>query len=156
MLQRHYGDAGFNPAGGTKQVAHHRFGRRHGEALGVATEDRLERSYLRRIAYRCGGSMGVDVADRTRFEVGVRERRLDDANRAISVLGWRGDMVGIGGHAIADDLGDDLRATASGRLFGLENQDARTLAQDETVTLGVEWTARSLGSSLRNESARMR
>ena len=54
-------------------------------------------------------------------------------------------MVGVAGHAIADDFGDDIRAAALGEFERFENQHAGAFADDEAVALGVEGAAGALG-----------
>ena len=71
-------------------------------------------------------------------------RRAHHAERAIAVLGRRGDVVGVGRHAVAHELGVDPRAAALRLVVSLENDDARTLPHDEAVAVLVERTARPL------------
>ena len=56
---------------------------------------------------------------------------------AVAVLGRRGDVVGVAGKAVADDLAIDLRAAGHGVLALLEHDDAGALAHDEAVAVLV-------------------
>ena len=56
---------------------------------------------------------------------------------AVAVLGRRGDVVGVAGQAVADDLGIDLGAARLGVLQLFENDDAGALAHDEAVAVAV-------------------
>ena len=42
-------------------------------------------------------------------------------------------MIGVSAHSIADDLRQNLGAATAGKFQLLENQDSRSLANDETV-----------------------
>ncbi len=72
-----------------------------------------------------------------RAHAGALERHLHAAEGAVAVLGRRGDVVGVAGHAVADDLGVDLRAALLGVLEFLEHDDAGALAHDEAVAVLV-------------------
>src|SRR6202022_5130820 len=57
----------------------------------------------------------------------------------------RRDMAGVGGRAVADDLGDDRGAPFTRGLELLEDQDPCPLPHDEAIALQVEGTAREAG-----------
>ena len=50
----------------------------------------------------------------------------------------QGDVRGVGGGAVADDLGERLRAAGPGMLERLQHDHAGALADDEAVTAAVE------------------
>ena len=50
-------------------------------------------------------------------------------------------MIGVGAHAVANNFGDDLRATLLGELQFFQDQDARAFADDEAVAVLVPGTA---------------
>ena len=66
-------------------------------------------------------------------------------------VGRRRDVVRVAGHAVAADLGVDLRATGAGVLEFLENHDAGALTHDEAVAVlvprprGARWLVVELG-----------
>ena len=68
--------------------------------------------------------MRIDVVDVFGVHAGALESGLHAAEAAIAVLGGRGDVMRIAGHAVADDLGVDLGATRLGMLEFLEHHDA--------------------------------
>jgi len=102
-----------------------------------------------------GGAVGVEVADDAGVEIGVAEGVAHDAESAFVLGSGLGHVIGIGGHAVANDFGEDGRAAALGVFEFFENQDAGAFAHDEAVTVFVPGTAGAGGSSLRVERARM-
>ena len=54
-------------------------------------------------------------------------------------LGGGGDVVGVAGQAVADDLGVDLGAAGFGVLQLFQHHDASAFAHDEAVALAVPW-----------------
>ncbi len=56
-----------------------------------------------------------------------------------------GDVVRVGGDAVADHLAVDLRAAGLGVLELLQDEHGARLAHDEPVPLGVERPTRVLG-----------
>ena len=68
---------------------------------------------------------------------GALHRRRHAAEAAIAVRRGRGDVIGVAGQAVADDLGIDLRAARLGVLIFLEHHDAGALAHHEAVAVLV-------------------
>src|SRR5688500_15450896 len=93
---------------------------------------------------RRGSAVRIDVTNLLRQYVRLRERHLHDPDRATAVLGWGGDVVRVGRHPVADELGIDLRAALQRHLALFEHEDARAFTDDEAVALFVEWPARLL------------
>ena len=60
---------------------------------------------------------------------------------AFAFGGHAGHVEGVGGHAVADDLGEDLRAAGFGELELFEDEDAGAFADDEAVAVLVEGAA---------------
>jgi hypothetical protein len=54
-------------------------------------------------------------------------------------------MVGVRGHSVAGDFGEDVSPALAGELQLLEYKDGAALAYDEAVALGVEGTAGAAG-----------
>ncbi len=67
-------------ARGAQQMPGRRFGRRHGELVGVIAEQALHRPQLDLVAERRRGAVGVDVVDVLGVELGALQGRLS----------WRG------------------------------------------------------------------
>ena len=109
-----------------------------------AADQAMYRAKLDLVAERRRGPVRIDIIDFRRRNVGARDRRFHAAERAIAVLGRRRDVVGISGQTVADDLGIDPGATAFGMLIRLQHEDARTFADDETVTVAVVRARRTL------------
>ena len=139
MLERQHGDDRLDAAGGAQEVAGHRLGRRHGEPARVLAEHPLDRQGLGLVVVRRRGAVGVDVAD----VLGPRARRPSapphGAHGAVALRIGRGHVVGVGRHAVADDLRVDARA-APARV--LERSPARRCPppspRHEAVAVGVE------------------
>ncbi len=86
-----------------------------GHAVGVISEDRLDRLRLGGVVVRRRGAVGVDVVHLGRLHARARERvvhHLDHADR-LGVGG--GDVVGVVRGAVAGELAVDARAAACGR-----------------------------------------
>src|SRR6202045_3579396 len=85
-------------------------------------EEATDRMSFEYVANRRRGSVGIDVADVGRLQLGVMQRVLHDAEAAF-VLG-RGlrDVVGVATHAVADELGQNGRVPALGEFEVLEDQ----------------------------------
>ena len=63
------------------------------------------------------------------------------AEAAFAFGGHAGHVEGVGGHAVADDLGEDLCAAGLGELELFEDEDAGAFADDEAVAVLVEGAA---------------
>ena len=67
------------------------------------------------------------------------------AERAVAVRRRRGDVIGVAGKPIADELGIDLGAARLGVFEFFQHHDAGALAHDETVAVLVIGTRGALG-----------
>ena len=104
----------------------HRLGRRHGEPARVVAEAPLDGDRLDPVVVRRRGAVGVDVIDGVRGSTPAASRAFFiDAYGAVAVLGRRGHVVGVAGHAVADELGVDACAARPRVLELLEHDDAR-------------------------------
>ena len=113
-----------------------------GDVVGVFAQSDLDHPGLDLVTQRCRSSVGIDVID----FVGLYLRPLPIA--AVMARAWMSpagfgsaDVVGVGAHAVAADLGVDPGAARTGPLHLLKNQDSRALAHDEAVAVAVEGTA---------------
>src|SRR6201992_2603615 len=132
-------------AGGAEQVPDRRLGRADGDVRGALAEGRLDRFRLRRVVERGRGAVGVDVVDVDGGDAGVGERELDRLRRRLALGLRRGQVVGVGGDAVAGDLAEDRRAALFGGLLLLQHQHAGALAHHEAVATGVEGTRDTAG-----------
>ena len=80
---------------------------------------------------------------------------VHSAEAAFAFGGHAGHVEGVGGHAVADDLGEDLGAASLGELELFHDEDAGAFAEDESVTVLVPGRQAWVGSSLRVERAFM-
>ncbi len=95
---------GLDASGGAEQVADRRFGRGDRD-LGPLAEDRLDRVGFGAVVERGRGAVGVYVVDLGGLEPGVREGDLDRPRRSRASGLGRGQVVGVRGRSVADDLG---------------------------------------------------
>ena len=117
-------------AGGAQKVPGHRLGRGHGHVFRMIADQPLDRAQLDPVGHG-RGAVGVDVVDVLDRDPGPFHRRLHGAIGAVAVLGRGGDVPGVARHAVADDLGVDLRAARPGVFVFLEDDDPGALAHDE-------------------------
>ena len=101
-------------------------------------EDRPDRLELGPVALGGRGRVGVDVVHLRRREAGLLERASGGPDRADPARRRERDVRRVGGRAVADDLGERLRAASLGVLERLEDEHAGTLADDEAVARLVE------------------
>ena len=120
-------------------------------------KQRLMAMRLDLVAVRRRGAVRVDVVDlRAASMPALSSAAPHHADRAVAVLGRRGDVVRVGGHAVADDLGVDPRAaraapsSSSSRI----STPAPSPMTKPSRSLSNGRLARS-GSSLRVDSARI-
>ena len=109
----------------------------------MLAEHALDRRGLNAIVVRRRGAVRVDVVNLIGTDTGRRDRRVHHAEGAIAVLRWRGHVIRVTGHAIADHLGVNRRAAALGELEFLEHHHAGAFAQHEAVAVLLERTARA-------------
>src|SRR5690606_34550277 len=124
----------------SQAVPRHSLGRRYRDALGLLAENGFDRGTLDRVVDLCRRSVCVDVVDLVEGNVSLLERHLDATRGPIPFAGWRGNMIGIAGQAIAGQLGIDFR-TAPLRMFQLlDHEDGGTFAHDEAIAIAIEGT----------------
>src|SRR5208283_1842071 len=139
IAQGEDGDAGFEAAGAPEEVAGHGFGGAHGNlALAKKVANGVS---LKRVADGRGGAVSVDIVDFVGADAGVAGGVAHDAEAAFVLGSGLRHVVGIAGHAIAGNFGEDGSAAPAGVFEFFENQDARALAHDKTVTIFVPGTA---------------
>ena len=85
--------------------------------------------------------MSVDVADVVGGDAGIFQGGVGDAIAAVAAFGGLSDVVGVTGHTVADNFGENIRAAFLGDFEGFENHDAGAFADDEAVAVGVEGAA---------------
>jgi len=90
------------------------------------------------VAGRCS-AVGVDVADLFGGEIGVGQGAADCAGWTF--YRWLSDVMGVGGHAEACQLGVDFCAASAGGFERLEDHHAGAFAQDHAAAIYAEWAA---------------
>ena len=104
-------------------------------------EDVLDGLRFQCVAEGSRGGVGVDVVDFVGRDACDLEGGVHGAEAAFALGGHAGHVEGIGGHAVADDLGENLCAACFGELELFDDEDARAFADDEAVAILVEGTA---------------
>ena len=103
---------------------------------GVAVEEGGEGEGLVAVADGGGGGVGIDVTDAFERHAGVGHGHAKGAQGAVDV--GHGDVVAVGREAVAEHLGEDRCATASGVLVALQNDGGGTATGHEPVAVAVE------------------
>ena len=135
----------FHRARRAEHVAGRAFGGTDGHLFCLAAENGLDGLGFTDVALRRGSAVGVDVGNVPGIQAGLAQRHFHAAGRAFAVGGWRGEMVRVGGVAVADDFAINLRAALFGVFQFLQHDDARAFAHDEAVAFLVEGARGAFG-----------
>src|SRR6266436_6441555 len=125
-------------------MAGHRFGGTDRNLVRVVAKNFFDRLGFTDIAKTERSGVGVDVVDVVRRNLRVIERQLHGPRGASAVFRRRGHVVGVGGKSVAGELTIDLRAAFLPVFELFDNGNARAFADDETVTVAIEWARRAL------------
>ena len=136
-------------------MADHALGAADRQLAGVVAEDLLDRLGLRRVAQLRAGAVGVDVLNVLRVDLRVAQGHAHGHRRSRSGRMRRGDVVGVGRAADAQQLGVDGRPAACGRVPALprSRMPAPSLRTKPSRSLSNGRLA-PCGSSLRVDRAR--
>src|ERR1700722_6792352 len=104
----------------------------------VVAKDPFEGARFEYVADGGGSAVGVYVADVFGLELGVLDGGAHDAVGTVAVGGGLRDVVGVAGHAVADNFGEDGGVAFLRVLEGFEDEDAGAFADHETVAAGSE------------------
>src|SRR5215475_7624855 len=143
MVNSEHGDDRFDAASSAQQMARHRFGGAESQLVSVLAKSLLDRERFAFVAERSRSAVSVDVADFFRSNARVLNRsphRSD--NSALGLIG-RGNVISVGRHAVADNLGVDSRSAPASMLKFLEDHDSRAFTNYESVTIQIERTRRT-------------
>src|ERR1039458_9639136 len=94
----------------------------------MIAEGALDGRSLQLVAQRSGRAVCVDIADLLRGDASISHSIPHYAESPRPVLGWLGNVVGVGAHAVTDHLSDDFRSALLGELKLFQDQDARAFA----------------------------
>src|SRR5712664_3669245 len=81
--------------------------------------------------------MRVHVADVVRGKFGVLDGSFHDTVSAVAILRGLRDVVGVAGHAVADDFSEDRRVALLRVFQRFQSQNPRTLAYDKSIASRV-------------------
>ena len=137
-MQSQNREGGLEAAGSTQRMSGHGLGGTHRQFVGMVTEHGFHRQGLTPVIERRGGAMSVDVIDLVRVQAGIAQGRSHAAGRTLAILGRGGDVVGVTGLSIADDLGVNGGAPLACGFQFLEHEHARTLGDDKSVPIAIE------------------
>ena len=137
VAQRQHREDGLDRARCPEQVPGRRFGGGHGHLAGGVAEQPLDGGKLDLVAHGRRGAVRIDIVDIGRVDAGPLHRRGHAAEGAVAILGGRGDVEGVAGEPIADNLRVDARAPRLGMLELLDHHHAGALAHDEAVAVAV-------------------
>src|SRR5688572_12015499 len=140
FLADEHGDDGLHATGGAEQMARHRLRAAHHDVVGVLTEEGFHGVRLAAVVQRRGRAVCVDVIDVSALEPGVVERGAHGELCARAFGRGCGEVISILALAETDDLAQDLRAAAAGVLELLEDEQAGTLAEHESIARRIERT----------------
>ena len=134
VVQGEGGDEGFDGRGGAKGVA--------GEALGagdrdpgcIGAEREVESGGFSGVVGLGGGAVGVDVVEVFGVKVGVGQAGAHGLGGAMGA-GLR-DVVGVGGHAEAEDFGVVFGVAGLCGFQGFEGEDGGPFGEDHAVARG--------------------
>ena len=111
----------------------HRLGRGDRKLCGMRAEHFLDRAGFSDIVRGGSGTVGVHILNIAGIELAVRQRAFDGAHHAALI--WRGEVLGVGAHAEADDLGQDGGAARLRRLQRLEHDHRGALAEHHAAAV---------------------
>src|ERR1700693_5106511 len=124
-------------------MAGHRFSRTD-RNFGLLAKNPLNCFCLTDIAETSGSSVGVNVIDFVRRNLGVLERNLHCAGGAFAIFGRCGHVAGVRRKPVAGKLAINFRAALL-RMFELfHNGNASAFAYDKSVAVTIKRARRSL------------
>ena len=123
-------------------MAVNRLGRADHEPLRMSAKDPGDGVGLDPIVELSSGSVRVDVADLRRVDAGILQRKRHARADPLEI-GVR-EVPGVGVRAVARQLGEHGRVAALGVVERLEDQESRTLADDEALSSPAERAAGAL------------
>ena len=85
--------------------------------------------------------MGVDVIDLVGSNSSVGERSSHDPHCAIAVGARRGDVIGVAGHPVSDNLRVNGGPSSEGMLQLFQDEHAGAFPHDEAIALAIERAA---------------
>src|SRR5438132_1818162 len=132
------GEDGFYSARRAEQMTRHRLRGTERQLTSMRAESLLDGKRLAPVAERSGSAMRVDVADLLRTDARILNCPPHRAAYAALRVVGRGHMVSVGGRAVADDLGVDMRAALAGVFQFFEDHDPRAFTDHKPVAVAIE------------------
>src|ERR1700678_1683663 len=139
VMQREHSGDGFERASGAEGVAVHRFGRTDADFISVRAEDFADGAAFHRIIAGSASAVGVDVAYRFESDPAFLERSAHGPRGTLH--GGLGEVMRVGRHAKAANLGADLCATRLGYIHGLQDHHRTAFTQNQAAAVLAEGPA---------------
>src|SRR5260370_18804778 len=98
--------------------------------FGAFAEDPFQGTRLDHIADGSRSAMRVHIAHVIRGKFRVLDGSFHDTVSAVAILGGLRNVVGVAGHALADDFSEDALIPLLRGLQRLQNPNSRALADD--------------------------
>ena len=128
---------GLEPTGRAQQVACRGFRGADGNPP-IAAEDGADGRQFPSVTDRRGGRMCIKMPDLRWRYPGLPDCRFHRAARSVAVFRSCRHVVGVGGRAVPDNLGQRRRAAGERVLQGLDDEDAGPFAHHEAIAGGIE------------------
>src|SRR6266436_2632694 len=135
MVNSEHRDDRFHATGSAKQMTRHRFGGAESQLVSVLAKNLFDRERFAFVAERSRSAVSVDVADSFRSNARVLNRSLHGSDNSALCLIRRGNVISVGRHAVANNLGVDSRSAPASMLQFLEDHDSRAFTDNESVTI---------------------
>ena len=135
----------FHRARRAEHVAGRALRRADSDFFRVFTKNRFNGLRFGDVALRRGGAVGVDVGNIVEIQPAAAERHFHAARRAFAAGRRRGEVMRVGGVAIANDFAINFRAAFLRVLHFLQHDNSRAFTHDKAVAVLVERARGMLG-----------
>src|SRR5262245_22073921 len=135
MVNSEHCEDRFDATSSPQQMTRHRFGGAESQLVSVVAKSLFDGERFAFVAERSRSAVGVDVADLFRGNARVLNRSLHRSDNSALGLIRRRNVISVGRHAVADNLGIDSRSALTSMLKFLEDHDSRAFTDYESVTI---------------------
>src|SRR5690606_31696915 len=143
VMHRQRCEYGLDTACRTEQVTRHGLGRVHHQLVGMIAHRKLKGHGFVAVAQRRGGAVRIHVVDVLWRHTRILKRVHHAAPRTVAVR--RGDVIGVGAHAVAREFTVNASATLACVFVLFQHQHTGTFAEHETIAIDVPGARGSRG-----------